>query len=73
MKKTNQVYNIISVDRNGKAEFGFTELTDIEIKEKLSLGKYIEKNEQEKAELKKELNNLKKAFATIIGHIGGVR
>lgn len=59
MKKVGQIWSIVKVDRYGKVEMGYQSITDIEIKEGKTLGAYLEENEKEKQELRKEIKELK--------------
>lgn len=71
-KQKGQVWSIVKIDRYGKVEMGYQNITDIHIKEGLTLGAYIEKNEKEKEQLRKKVKVLKKALANVIGAVGGV-
>jgi len=69
--KNNSVW-IAIVDKKGNVSNMYIPLLDVEIAEGRTLGAYLEQNENDKQELRKEVKVLKKALANVIGAVGGV-
>lgn len=64
----------VETQEKGKTVYPYLPILDVKIeKNGKTLGAVLEEKDKEIAELKKEINLVKQAFANIIGAIGGVR
>lgn len=64
----------VYIEYKGKVgmKYKYIPLLDVEIESGKTLNDYLEQNEKEKQELRKEIKVLKKALANVIGAVGGV-
>lgn len=72
MKKANQVYTIDKIDKYGKAEMKFKDLSKVGFNEKESLGDVIKDLKSDIASLKKENELFRKILAHVVKGVGGI-
>lgn len=72
-KKKGQVWSIVKIDRYGKVEMGYQCVDDLTIEEGVTLGKFIEKTNNEIDLLKKENKILKEQLIKLTAFINDFR